>query len=76
MEWIPCIERLPEEGEKVLITYYIDGDEQNRHVGTSKIGIKSAYTSLWECPCNIIKEPFERMRIIAWRPLPEPYKGE
>lgn len=56
-EWIPCNERLPEEGENVLCT---DGK----------------YIYLIEYDADIDAGFGDIDEIIAWQPLPEPYKGE
>lgn len=60
MEWIPCSERLPEEKQTVLVA-----DEKGR------VDIKIFIKWLYEHP-----EYNHNIKIIAWMPLPEPYKGE
>ena len=68
--WIPCSERLPEDGQTVLA--YIGG----RHNSCNYL-----------CACHTVEEYTDRWRnartgfailceVIAWMPLPEPYKGE
>ena len=86
--WIPCSERLPEEHDSLFAMYkgtnkWDDAmfekisdvvnvtvvDEKGKAVTTH------AHTTdgIWHCDllrCN------RTYRIIAWQPLPEPYKGE
>lgn len=61
-DWIPCSERLPKEGEKVLasttntaFTHVFKGTLRN--------------SDSWRWNNNTIKT------IYAWMPLPKPYKG-
>ncbi len=67
--WIACSERLPEAGEYVgdVCKYYLIQDEYgDMHVAhLSKVG--------W-IPMDSLKAIGNE--VIAWMPLPEPYKGE
>lgn len=66
--WIPCSERLPEDGENVLVTYKTTDkihlcqyhDDGSRNPWYSYIDQCRAYTNV----------------ILAWMPLPEPAKKE
>lgn len=60
-QWIPCSERLPEEGSEVLGT---DRNGCIRHVYKDKTGLYEFATV----------EEGMHIGIIAWMPLPEPYK--
>ena len=60
--WIPCEERMPEEG-RFLVTF-------KKSVWGEHCGVDVAYFSpnhRWFCPNGC--------EIIAWMPLPEPWKG-
>lgn len=61
-KWIPVTERLPEDGERVLITH--------------KGGVSFAWYngSYWERGAPTNHRPLET--VIAWMPLIEPWKGE
>ena len=64
-EWIPVSERLPYDGETYLITNAESFEQYHIYKGWYD-GIKG----VWHMTGN-----FERkMNVIAWRPLPEPYK--
>ena len=77
--WIPCSERLPGESGRYLVTRGLNacGSLWNRIyiVNYSDLmGIKSE--RIW-WQGNVGKPDFERLDdVLAWMPLPEPYKGE
>ena len=65
--WIPCSERLPEEKGKYLVTYhpcYWDNVKDEIRVGIDTFRGRTTWA----------KKKFQR--VIAWMPLPEPYKEE
>lgn len=62
-KWIPSSERLPEEGTEVLGT---DRNGCIRHVYKDKTGLYEFATV----------EEGMHIGIVAWMPLPEPYKEE
>lgn len=76
-KWIPCSERLPElnmvemeaEGEYFVISDSVivtDGE----HMCITQYEIDDEYTKGWLNNCD--EEEMEE--IVAWQPLPEPYK--
>ena len=69
-EWIPVTERLPEEEKK---TYWVctDGGYQHECRWTNGNPIWTHLTTDWHW--NIFDIP-QYSRVIAWMPLPEPYK--
>lgn len=81
-EWIPVTERLPEEDKEVLISYrYKEGEGDTSHAdidittygqmyfGGNKVGNNKH----WRAPFEYFHSNYE---VIAWMPLPEPYKGQ
>ena len=72
--WIPCSERLPENDNEVLITVW---DAEDDYVEVYK-GFYQGHEwwTQWCHGCSKIKgEPCGENIVIAWMPLPEPYKG-
>lgn len=80
--WVPVSERLPEEDTEVLISYrYKEGEGDTSHVdidittygqmyfGGNKVGNNKH----WRAPFEYFHSNYE---VIAWMPLPEPYKEE
>ena len=70
-KWIPCSERLPK----------IEGYTSDTVLVCCSNGFQ--YMAFWcndgqwrFCECGTAKEPVLWTEIIAWMPLPEPYKGE
>lgn len=66
LRWIPCSERLPEDGQNVLVAYRTTDkirpcqyhDDGSRNPWYSYLDNCRAYSNV----------------VIAWMPLPEPYK--
>lgn len=67
--WIPCSERLPE----------VDGNTSDTVLVCGSNGFQ--YMAFWcddlqwrFCECGMAKEPVLWTEIVAWQPLPEPFK--
>ena len=72
--WIPCSVRLPENYSDVLVWFeYFRYGSYNRMYQTYGIGNYSAQYDAW----TVNHETgWDKLRVIAWRPLPEGYKAE
>lgn len=60
-QWIPCSERLPEDNTDVIVCFYSGTVTEMRYWGN---GI---FQGIYEYTTKVI---------VAWMPLPKPYKGE
>lgn len=70
-QWISFKDRLPEDGENVLIWYeYFRYGSYNRMYKTYEIAYQ--YGGFW----SGVNSLGQKARVFAWMPLPEPPKGE
>ena len=89
-EWIPCSERLPESIKPVIITWQ-NNDPKSYYqyiVGKPFIGTGHYCKGKWfwysstcedllaEYGRSDVDEVDEAIEVIAWQPLPEPYREE
>ena len=81
--WIPCEERLPEEDEDVLVSVHFWWLTQRHKTGWNDhikeswyVDIASHIDGNWTSYSDEYKVARNRHEVIAWMPLPEPYKGE
>ena len=69
--WIPCSERLPEESDYYMACVY-DSEANNFDFRKTWFAHKDDYyidESEW-------RELYQSEKVTAWRPLPDPYKGD
>jgi len=83
LRWIPVTERLPEEEENVLVTVHFKGLNQkfpsgwNDHIKECwYVDIANQFDGVWSSYSDEYKVARSRHEVIAWMPLPEPYKEE
>lgn len=79
--WIPVTERLPEEETDVLVTVHFLGLKRthrngwNEHIKeTFYVEVASHINGEWSSASDEYKIAKDRHKVIAWMPLPEPYK--
>ena len=88
-EWIPCSERLPEEEDNYLVTFGAFAETINGEKvifgdidgSVSEIGYGCYERDIFWHPTAFgwydlaTATPFDKRAIIAWMPLPKPWKG-
>jgi len=65
-DWTPVSERLPEDGEDIIVTY-IDDEE------TRIIPVNYDKGTWYDCIFDTALNP---IKVIAWMPKPKPWKGD
>lgn len=86
--WIPCSERLPEEAYPVIVTWKNDDPASYYQyiLGKHYVGVAHYKNGKWYWYSSITEDVLmeygkceseefdEAIRVLAWMPLPEPYK--
>lgn len=73
MNWIPCKERLPEEGQSVLVT--VNSKKRVVHEAVYT-GQNKRNHAVWSCPFEYDFKAYWDTEVVAWMPLPKPYKEQ
>ena len=75
-KWIPTSERLPDIQDEYLVTI----TEKNKVIGVDAASFHlddlGYIDGMWDTVIDWIEGPSEDYHVIAWRPMPEPYKAE
>lgn len=73
MEWIKVSDRLPDRKMRVLITIHHPDDPTRRCVDECTYDAMDGGFIWWD---DYYQETLNYENVIAWMPLPEPYKGD
>ena len=76
--WIPCSERLPEEKDAGILKKV--GIKKRSEYDLATVEVKGERTTVTACTHDgkwdfNMKYAFPGFKIVAWRPMPEPYQG-
>lgn len=75
-EWIPCNpDTMPESNDEVLTTYIVNGNRKKRYVETAT-WYDDYEDGFWSSPLDEYRVKGAKIEHIAWKPMPESYKGE
>lgn len=72
--WISVKDRLPETNDEVLTTYIVNGDKTKRFVESASYCDDTDGEGFWTSPWDEYIVPGTRQEVIAWMPMPKPYK--
>lgn len=82
-KWIPVSERLPEEDKEVMVSVHFLGLDQkhpsgwNDHIKENYyVDVGSQIDGEWSSYSDEYKVARNRHIVVAWMPLPEPWKGD
>ena len=75
-EWIPCSERLPDNAEHDWVLAQMQGDDGFMCI-PYVMEYRQSKDDWYLEDAGWLKDVYsDAFKVIAWRPLPEPYKGE
>lgn len=72
--WISVEDRLPETNDEVLTTYIVNGNKTKRFVEAASYCDDIDGEGFWTSPWDEYTLPGTRQEVIAWMPMPKPYK--
>lgn len=82
-KWIPVSERLPEEDKEVMVSVHFLGLDQKHPSGWNDHIKENYYVDVgiqidgeWSSYSDEYKVARNRHIVVAWMPLPEPYRGD
>ena len=73
-KWTPVTVALPEEDEEVLVTVRFEGLKDMK--SSTYVEVASQTDGEWSAYTDEYKVMRHRHHVIAWMPLPEPWKGD
>ena len=77
-KWIPATEKLPEEEKDVLVSVHFDGYKSKivNLPQSDYVEIANQIEGVWSSLSDEYKVVEVNHHVIAWMPLPEPWRGE
>lgn len=72
--WRLCSDELPETEDEVLTTYIVNGNPKKRFVETASYFNDGDGYGHWNSIWNEYRIRGTKTEVIAWMPLPKPYK--
>ena len=76
MEWISVKKELPENNDEVLTTYTYNGASGKRYVETASYWDDGEGEGHWNSVWDEYRIKGANPVVLAWMPMPKPYKGE
>ena len=78
-QWIPCSERLPDEKDAGILKKL--GTEKRSEYVLATVEAKGERMTVTACTYDgkwdwIMKYAFPDFKVVAWKPMPEPYREE
>ena len=73
-KWRLCSEELPETDDEVLITYSVFGNQKKRFVETARYCDDIDGEGHWNSVWDEYRIASAEKEVIAWMPLPKPYR--
>jgi len=72
--WIKCTpDTMPQTNDEVLTTFIVNGDKTKRFVETASW--YDGDEGFWSSPWDDFQVAGTRKEVIAWMPMPKPYRG-
>ena len=72
--WRLCSDELPENNDEVLVTYIVNGNQKKRYVETASYFNYEDIDGYWNSVWDEYRLKGTKTEVIAWMPLPKPYK--
>lgn len=74
--WTLCSDKPPPNNKEVLVTYYLGDNTKKRYVQTASCVNDADGIAYWSSVWDEYRVSNVKETIIAWMPMPAPYKGD
>ena len=75
-DWIPCSERLPDNDDWVFGTVRYWDKAEDPIEAAYYVVDNLFYDGMWRMAGGSNVENYDDAKVLAWQPMPEPYKGD